>query len=373
MSKFFLLSLCTALAVLGSVNVVAGNPYVLDLGAVLKQQVAANAGRGGGVFRVQQGANDVLWQGASGNWAYQKSRIWALNTFEIASITKTFTATVIMQLHEDDGSPVRLWTPIGNLLPSEVVRRLLVINGHDYGPEITVAELLQHTSGLPDFWESRPFLSAFGANRNRYWKPAEIIPYVKKMAPLGRPSTQWTYSDTNYVLLGLIIEAVTGQPLEKVFRTRILEPLNMTETYFSYLEKPTSKRRESHRYEYRQDLFGQPRQSADWASGGLVSNVEDLQKFVRALFTGALFAHPETLQRMMVTAGSGDAEYGLGLFRIDLGPGLGDLWGHGGWGNSFMYYWPQEDIAFTGTLNQVNNTWGSLVDEAIAQWIRISR
>lgn len=364
-SLLSLLSSLFVMAVLGSANAVAAG---LNLQPTLNARVVANNGYGGGIMFVQQG-QDILWQGSSGNWGYETSPIWIRNTFEIASITKTFTATVILQMHEDKNSPVKLWKTLGQLLPPSVVNGLLVVGGHDYGPEIHVRELLKHTSGLPDYWESQAFNRAFEADEDRFWFPEELIEYVKDMKPIGKPPARWNYADTNYVLLGMIIEQATGQPLEQVFREQIFDPLGMTETYLSYRELPTSWRRESHRFEYREDLYRKPRQSADWAGGGLVSNVEDLQKFMRALFQGRLFVDASTLDAMKRWQNTGipGVTYGFGLFRIDLGPALGELWGHDGWGNSFMYYWPQRDIGFTGTLNQVDNDWWPMVEDAIDQ------
>ncbi len=339
----------------------------LDLQAPLDARVAKNNGYGGGIIRVQQGDTRILWQGVSGNWGRQSSPIAPLSTFEIASISKTFTAVLILQMHEDPGSPVKLWTRIGQLLPPDLVRGLLVVGGRDYGPDIRVRELLQHTSGLPDYWSSRDFIREF-TRTNRFWYPHEMVGYAKAMRPKGIPGAVWHYADTNYVLLGMIIERVTGQPLEEVYRQRIFQPLGMTETYLAYREPAVSSRRESHRFQGRTDLYGKLRWSADWASGGLVSNVVDLQKLMRGLFRGQLFKRPGTLTQMKQWIPANPNEYGRGLFRRDLGAD-GELWGHGGWGSSFMYYWPQQDIGFTGTLNQVNNDWEPLVYEAIAQWL----
>ncbi len=384
-------ALLSAAAVSVSPQEAAADAFLLDLQAALDQRVAANGGYGGGVMRVQLGESGVvsqdesgvvvqdgsgiLWQGASG-WAENigPSPITTLDTFEIASITKTFTATVILQMHEDSASPVKLSTPIGTLLPASVVENLLVVGGIDYGPEIQVGELLQRVSGLPDYWSSPDFIQAFDADPSRVWYPDELVAYAKAMTPIGIPSAAWHYADTNYVLLGMIVEAVTGQPLEEVFRQRILGPLGMSETYLAYQEPAASLRQESHRFEYTEDLYAQPRQSADWAGGGLVSSNADLQKFLRGLFQGRLFERSKTLGLMKTWTDTGapGVTYGLGLFRVNLGADRGQLWGHDGWGNAFMYFWPEQDIGFTGTLNQVDNDWYPLVEEAIAQWLLIS-
>lgn len=358
----------SALVMLNTTAPAVASAAGLDLQAALDSRVARNNGYGGGILRVQKGDSEILWQGVSGNWGYETPPIWPLHTFEIASITKTFTAALILQMHEDASNPVKLSTEIGSLLPDYVVKGLLVVDGRDYGPEIQIQELLQHLSGLPDYWNSEDFLSDF-IHSNRFWYPDEMIAYTKAMRPVGLPGASWHYADTNYVLLGMIIEAVTGQPLGDVYRQRILEPLQMTETYLSYRELPVSPRRESHRFERNEDLYDELRQSADWAGGGLVSNSRDLQKFMHGLFQGRLFDKPDTLDLMKRWTRAEGSQYGLGLFRIVLSDGRGELWGHGGWGNSFMYYWPQQELGFTGTLNQQYNDWYPIVATAISQWL----
>jgi D-alanyl-D-alanine carboxypeptidase len=168
------------------------------------------------------------------------------------------------------------------------------------------------------------------------------------------------------VLLGLVIERATGKKLHEVFRERILIPLEMTDTYISYHEPPRLAA-ESHRYEGPLDLYGERRQSADWAGGGLVSSTRDLTRFVFALAQGRLFRNPGTLDRMMTwrPTGTKDVDYGLGLFHIRLDGELGQFWGHDGHGNAFMYYWPERQLAFVGTLNQTENSWWDLVSDAL--------
>jgi len=167
--------------------------------------------------------------------------------------------------------------------------------------------------------------------------------------------------------LGLLIEEITGKELHRVYRQWLLEPLGMVDTYLSYRELPVSPYLESHRYEGRHDMYGKIHQSADWAGGGLVSSTYDLERFLEALFQGEIFSEPDTLAKMMnwVPTGSPDVHYGLGLFRIVLDYGLGELWGHDGYGNAWMYYWPEEEITLVGTLNQALNNWWRLAMTAV--------
>jgi CubicO group peptidase (beta-lactamase class C family) len=339
---------------------------------LLDASIRRNGGRGGGVVRVESDARGVVWQGASGH-RVDGEPMAVSDTFEVASVTKTFTATCVLFLVED--GKLRLDQPMGDLLPPKMTKRLLVIGGHDYSPEITIEQLLAHKSGLPDYWTDPPlaedgdnaFVHEFLADPDRLWEPQEILPFVRKLTPIGSPGQRFHYCDTGYVLLGLVVERVTGMKLHEVMRQRIVDPLSMTDTYFSYYEPPPPGERESHRFEGSLDLFGQRRQSAEWGAGGLVSSTRDLSRFIRALAEGKLFKSPDTLKAMTAWTPTGekDVEYGLGLFRIALDGGRGQLWGHDGHGNAFMYYWPEQGMALVGTLNQTENDWWDFASPAV--------
>jgi D-alanyl-D-alanine carboxypeptidase len=344
---------------------------------LLDASVRRNGGLGGGVVRIDSESRGLLWEGASGNRS-DGEPMGVDDTFEVASVTKTFTATSVMMLVED--GRLRLDEPIGELLPPKVTRGLLVIHGHDYGPELTLRQLLAHTSGLPDYWTDPPtvdgdneFVRDFMADPNRMWDPADVLAYVRRLTPIAVPGQRYHYGDTGYVLLGLAVERATGKKLHEALRERILSPLDMSDTYFSYHEAPPRGARESHRYEGSLDLFGQRRQTAEWAAGGLVSSTRDLSRFVLALARGKLFKHPETLSAMTTwrPTGKRDVAYGLGLFQITLDDGRGQLWGHDGHGNAFMFYWPEQGIAVVGTLNQTENDWWDFASPALKLVARV--
>lgn len=327
---------------------------------VLSRLVARNDGHGGGVVRIAGPAGPICI-GATGLTAGPDSPPMTPDTpFEIASITKAVTATVILQLIEE--GKFTLDSKLGSVLPARHAR--------GFNPDITVRQLLSHTSGLGHYWEDGPhdragnnaFLSAFIAEPGRFWQPEDILDQARAI-PAKRPDSAFHYSDTNYVLLGLIIEHTEGSPLHTVFREKIFEPLGMNATWLSYRQKQRGAA-PSHRYEGSDDLHTVPRQSADWAGGGLVSTARDLERFLRGLASGAIFRKPETLSLMLdaVPVGEDDISYGLGLYRVKLDGNLGEIWGHDGHGNSFAYYWPQRDITFTGTLNQTENDWWPIVE-----------
>ncbi len=349
------------------------------LEAKLQDIVARSGYYGGGIFRIGT-SKGPLWEGAYGYIDdSKKNAITKRSTFEIASVTKTFTAAVVLQLVEE--KKIDIDDQLEDLLPDKSFRKLLVVGQKDYSGRISVQQLLNHTSGLAHFWDDPPyvkrgyntFFSQFVKDENRMWKPHELLAFVPGMTPRAKPGRFFHYSDTNYVLLGLIIEETEKKPLHEVFRRRIFEKLRMQDTYLSYKEKPRSRFQESHRFFDDEDLHGKEQWSADWASGGLVSSTRDLETFIFALASNKFFRHPHTLNLMQSwVLADDDMQYGLGIYRIKLDANMGMLWGHDGWGGAFMYYWPEHHIVFTGTTNQTGNEddetemeWWALIDEAI--------
>lgn len=345
--------------------------------AVQKRLAAAalaNEGYGGSILRVESLSRGLLWQGAAGPLAHGREAALAPeDAFEVASIAKMFTAVCTLLLVED--GQLTLDEPLGRILPPADTRGLLVVEGHDYGPELTIEQLLSHRAGLPDYWTDPPldrreqneFLRAFLADARKLWSPAEVLGYARRLTPVARPGTQYHYSDTGYLLLGLVIERVSHRSLEAVFRQRLFTPLQMNDTYSIYREPAPRRRRLAHRYEEKADLFHQKRQSAEWAAGGVVSIVEDLSRFLRALSAGRLFRNHATRDRMLTwrPTGAAGTDYGLGLFRLALGELGGHAWGHDGHGNAFAYILPEHDLLVVGTLDQLKNDWLPLVLDVV--------
>lgn len=342
--------------------------------------VAANKGYGGGVFRVASAADGVLWEGTSGELTHSGLPMQRDAVFQIASTSKAFTAVTALLLIQE--GLFSLDDTTGDLLPPETTAGLLVIDGHDYGPELTVRQLLAHTSGLPDYWYDPPFILP-GVNAflfdyiiapNRFWEPNEILAYIPDLDPIFVPGTGWHYSDTGYVLAGLIIEAVTGEPLHQVYQERLFTPLGLDDTWLQWRQPRPGDTPESHRYEGTGDMYPKIHQTADWAGGGLVSSTRDLERFARALADGTLIQDPALQAEMLhrTPTGQPDVDYGLGLFLVELGNGQGEIIGHDGYGNSWMYYWPKQDVTMVGTLNQTENNWWPLVKIAatLIEWNR---
>jgi D-alanyl-D-alanine carboxypeptidase len=352
--------------------------------AELAAAVEANAGQGGGILRIECAGGGVLWEGAAG--AVDEDGGVALrpeDAFEIQSTTKAFTAALALTFVE--AGTIGLDDPIGAVLPAADTDGLLVIGGHDYGPELTLRQLLAHTAGLPDYWNDGPFDPDDGLNDfqrdylddpDRVFEPRELIAYAKLLAPIAAPGDGFHYSDTGYVVVGLVIEALAGAPYHQAMRDRILAPLGMTRTYLRYRETPSPEPVVAAWYDDGELVAGVLHQTADWAGGGLVSTAADLATFQRALFAGDVVHDPATLAAMRDWTATGDlgVGYGLGLYQVDFAaydqPEHGAWEGHDGYGNAFMYAM-DPDLIVTGTLNSAQADWGSMVEQVQARLLEL--
>ena len=164
----------------------------------------------------------------------------------------------------------------------------------------------------------------------------------------------------------MLVEKLSGTTYHEALRARILDPVGMPDTYMTFRESPPRGLVESHRYEGADDLYQVTRQSADWAGGGLASSTRDLERFMFALVDNEILHDPSSWTAMTewTPVGEPDVWYGLGLFRVDTGI-AGDIIGHDGYGTAFMYYAPDVDAMFTGTLNQTEADWYPMFEAAL--------
>ncbi|MEU3706143.1 serine hydrolase domain-containing protein [Streptomyces anulatus] len=271
----------------------------------------------------------------------------------IGSNTKTFVAVVVLQLVAE--RRVSLDAFVDTYLPGLVRGK-----GID-GRRITVRHLLQQTSGLPEY------TSRLGDDV-RYYDPRELLATALRHPADFAPGKRWKYSNTNYVLVGLIVQKITGRPLADEIDRRIIQRIGLRHTYFPAPGDATI--REPHPHGYYQEPAQTPLRditemdpSWGWAAGQMISTNSDLNRFFTALLTGRLLPAPQ-LARMRSTVpaeatfGPG-ARYGLGLVSRPL-PCGGLSWGHGG---SFPGYETRGGVTEDGRAANVAVT-VQLTDEA---------
>ena len=338
------------------------DPLSLDLA----RAVAANGGNGGGVIQVS-GTGGVRQDEAAGSRWDDGPDMQLDDAYEVASVTKAVTATLTLRLMEERALDVD--APYADLLP-QWGTGMLVIDGVDRTGEITIRQLLAHRSGLPDYWTDPPFVSPgeneflreFLNDPDRHWEPEEMLDLARTLTPIGEPGVAFHYSDTNYVILGLLLEQVAGQALHDAMREWVFDPLGMDDTWMSFHEAAVGDRTLSHRYEGAWDMTVHEHQSADWAGGGLVSTSHDLRQLLCGLAEGGVYRESSTIDTMMDWAPTGDADiaYGLGLYSVML-DGERRLWGHDGYGSAFAYILEGSESAYVGTLNQTESDWWPLI------------
>ncbi|MFD8714768.1 serine hydrolase domain-containing protein [Streptomyces anulatus] len=271
----------------------------------------------------------------------------------IGSNTKTFVAVVVLQLVAE--RRVSLDAFVDTYLPGLVRGK-----GID-GRRITVRHLLQQTSGLPEY------TSRLGDDV-RYYAPRELLATALRHPADFAPGKRWKYSNTNYVLAGLIVQKITGRPLADEIDRRIIQRIGLRHTYFPAPGDATI--REPHPHGYYEESAQTPLRditemdpSWGWAAGQMISTNSDLNRFFTALLTGRLLPAPQ-LARMRSTVpaeatfGPG-ARYGLGLVSRPL-PCGGLSWGHGG---SFPGYETRGGVTEAGRAANVAVT-VQLTDEA---------
>ncbi len=255
--------------------------------------------------------------------------------YRIGSITKTFVATVLLQL-EAEGR-LDLDDTVGRWLPGVVEG-----NGHD-GDRITVRQLLNHTSGIfnvtsDEDFQRTVFGEEFLTHRYDTWPPEKLVAIAMRHKPDFAPGTAWRYSNTNYVLAGMVIEKVTGTSYARQIKERIIEPLGLRATKVP-LTDPTLPSPSSRAYTRLSDKPGatihdvtELNPSVAGAAGGMISDSADLNRFYTALLRGRLLPKKQ-LAEMRTTVPQGDdrpgRRYGLGLEPVPTTCGT-VLWGHGG-------------------------------------------
>jgi len=265
----------------------------------------------GMVMAVRLADSIVIW-GTSGYISPAENERWSANTPSlIGSITKTFTAVVVMQLVEE--GKLSLDDTVDTWFPEQ-----------PNGDKITVRMLLSHTSGLADY---QKLFELDPEKFTREWTPEELIAEANKAGTLGKPGSSIAhYSSTNYIMLGRIIEKVTGNSWEHEIESRIIQPLDLKDTrcaadvdwkdvtvpvylktsdgYLNLLDHP---------------FYSQVSESVGWAAGGIGSSASDLMTFASALFDGRLVSK-ETLDLMSQPVGiEGGRAWGFGGGPMTVG------------------------------------------------------
>lgn len=342
------------------------------LEAALRDQVCT--GCPGAILEVMLPEQEFCFSEAQGLFARNDTRpLNRKNSFRAASVTKIITAAAAVLLaskkYFDLDDPVRY------LLPERVGSMLESLEGLRNIDELTVRRLLNHTSGLHDYFFDDRFRERVKADPDHIWQPEELVEFaVQNGELLFQPGTDFAYGDTGYVLVGIAIERLLDSSLADAFRSLIFDPLGMDSSYLEWREEDRCEL--SHHYEGDKDLTGL-NLSFDWAGGGLITTAGDLTKFLLGLFGCRLFEDhwlSELTKSQMRTrwrphSSARYISYGLGM-GTNFAFGEKIIGATGVWG-AFAYYWPAGNATITGTLNLTGADRQSLLDHVIRALIQV--
>jgi D-alanyl-D-alanine carboxypeptidase len=275
------------------------------------------------------------------------------HTVRIASIGKSFTALAALRLVEL--GLIGLDDPLRASVLGDSYWRLLTRHGYRIDA-MTLHHLLGHTSGLPDY-AAQPdgkYAQAIRADPMHEWGPDEQVSFaLDHSSGAEPPGKQYVYSDTGYVLVGQIIERLTGEPLAPaVRRLADYSRAGLIDTYLERLEPASSPAPRATQYAGDQDLTHGVSPTIDlYGGGGQVASMRDIAHFYRFLGTGDAFASPETLHIMTTSVAPGEPNAGLGIFSFDIDdvPFVGHS---GAWG-LLAGYCRGLDLAIAHTWNQM--------------------
>ncbi len=308
----------------------------------------------GTVLTIEKGNN--RWTGAAGN-------LTADQPYFIASTTKIYITALILKLMAKD--KLSLDDKISKFLSQQIMQNLIVYKGVDYSASLTVRNLLAHTSGLPDYFEDKgadgkSLLQKLQEGNDQSWTFEQTVEMSKHMKPKFAPNTKGKahYSDTNFQLLGKILENIYDKNIGLVLNDAIFQPLGLKQTYL-YLDAADKKPTAMY---FKNKLLDIPKAMTSFgADGGVVSTSEESLIFLKAFFNGYFFPKgylPLLYQWNNVMF---PLEYGVGIMKFQL-PSfftmfrkMPALLGHSGLSGAFAFYAPEKDVFLAGTVNQIHN------------------
>ena len=307
----------------------------------------------GGTVRLETEDGSFAWESATGDLAVG-------DPYFIASTTKLYVTAVLLALRSQ--GKLGLDDLLVDHLRPQLVAGIRTDKTDDSGL-LTIRHLMSHTSGLPDYFQQkRPGGSSLEkqitAGRDQTWTLDDVLEASRRMKAPFAPGTpgKALYSDTNYQLLGKVIETVTGQALDEAFRAFITDPLSLTDTY---LYTDPADDRPHHLY-YKDRALRVPMAMVSFGpDGGIVSTASESMTFLKAFFTGVLFPVDYLPELYLWNKIFFPLQYGVGIMRFQLFRYLSpfspapELLGHSGLSGAFAFYAPGRGLYCTGTINQI--------------------
>lgn len=287
--------------------------------------------------------------------------------FHIASINKTFTAVLVGIMVEE--GKMSFDDLLINYLDESIIGNLFIYKGEDYKDQVTIRQLLEHTSGVSDYFEGKTFESdpmekLIIRQKNKMWQPIDLINFSKDyQKAVGKPGEKFYYSDTGYILLMMVLEKVAQLPYHQLMHKLLFDPLNMNDTYVLFQSEPTNPKQPINDIWYMGvEISSYQSLSVDWG-GGVISTLDDLKKYVRSINHYEIISK-ETLDKLYAFKhrfftgnyyGLGFSEYRFGQY-FPTYRNLPKLKGHMGALSTQMFYDKETDTTVVMNFGSTHYT-----------------
>ncbi|RLK49433.1 serine hydrolase domain-containing protein [Microbacterium telephonicum] len=345
-----------------------------EVEALLQKAVAEEPTLTSALLTVHRDGDDRALQYAVGVQREGGEAVTVHSAYHSASVGKTMLAVVYGQL-VDEGV-MSFGDPITGVLDPSTLEGLFVVDGVDHAADVTFGALLGHTSGVADYFEGpvtsgMPIIDEIAADPDRRYTPESLLAFSReRQHPVGVPGERFSYSDTGYILLGLALERIEGKPYAQILEDRLFAPLAMESSRLMTEFGPGSGIVALRSGDL--DLSERGALSVDWSGGGVVTTMDDLLSFSRALHGGVLVS--ERVRRHLTDFASEmdtGIRYGMGMMQFrfsELSPLLftmSDVHGAVGATGTFALYDPSSGthyIANFGSLDYAEKAIEKLVE-----------
>jgi len=308
----------------------------------------------GTVLTVVKGTES--WTGSAGNLKPEQP-------YFIASTTKLYITAIVLKLKAE--GKLSFDDKLSKFLSADIMNKLHIFKGLDYSNVLTVRNLLAHTSGLPDYFEDKgadgkSLYQKISEGDDQSWTFEQTVEMSKKMPPkfVPNPKGKAHYSDTNFQLLGKIIENINGKSIAEVMHDVIFQPLGLKQTY---MYADATDKTPAIMYYKNKPLDICKAMTSFGADGGIVSTSAETMVFLKAFFNGYFFPKSYLPELYKWNSILFPLKYGVGIMKFQL-PAIFTMFrkipaliGHSGLSGAFAYYVPEKDVFFAGTVNQINN------------------
>lgn len=309
------------------------------------------------IYKPQSG----LWMGASGSAdLHNKIAMKACNITRVGSTVKTFVATIILKLQEE--GKLNIDDKISKYLQGKNIEEI------KNAETATIRQLLQHSSGVNNYIQDLQFQTASLNNWIKEWSADELLKYSYNKSPYFNPDEDVRYSNSGYILLGLLIEKIEGKPLYKVLEEKIINPLGLTNTQFAGKNPVPNGIVRGYIDMYSNFNVIESTYYSGWdyytADGGLISNVYDMNIFFRSLMNGEIIK-TTSLEKMLTWKSPKNMDidffpisYGLGIFKIETSKGIAYMHSGNAIGyDANMFYFPSDS---TTIIYASNSNYGKI-------------